>query len=90
MGNKLIITGEGHRCPCLKHYTMKVYMGVKVLLCAFLASPLDGNEWSALQPGPWRKNRQCSLDIRLGGPQNQSDLSFFLFLLLIRNLVTLT
>ena len=55
MGNKLIINGEGHRCPCLKHHPMKVYVGVKVMLCAFLASALDRTEWSALQPGPWRE-----------------------------------
>jgi len=51
---------------------------VKVLLCDFLASALDGSEWSALQPGPWRENCQYPLDIRLSGPQNQSDLRFFL------------
>jgi hypothetical protein len=58
MGNKLIITGEGHRCPYFKHYTMKVYVEMKVLLCAFLASALAGSEWSGLQTGPWRQNHQ--------------------------------
>jgi len=44
---------------------MKVYVGVKVLLCAFLASALDGSEWSALLPDPWIENRHYPLDIRL-------------------------
>jgi len=37
MGNKLMITGEWHRCLYLKHYAVKMYVEVKVLLFAFLA-----------------------------------------------------
>jgi hypothetical protein len=41
----------------------------------FLASSLDGSEWSASRPGRfthWEKSPWYSLDRRLGGPQSQS------------------
>jgi hypothetical protein len=46
---------------------MKVYWGVEVELHLFLASALDGGEWSASSPGPW-----YPLGRRLGGPQSRS------------------
>jgi hypothetical protein len=38
--------------PCLtKHYAMKAYGGVDVLIHVFLISALVGGEWSASRPG---------------------------------------
>jgi hypothetical protein len=37
--------------PVLKHYTMKTYVGVEVLLHTFLTFTLDGSQWSASQSG---------------------------------------
>jgi len=34
-----------------KHYATNMYWGVKVQLCAFFISALDGGEWSTSRPG---------------------------------------
>jgi hypothetical protein len=56
---------------CLtKHYTMKAYGGVDVLIHVFLTSVLAGGEWSASRP--YRFTPEYPLDRRLGGPQSRS------------------
>jgi hypothetical protein len=51
-----------------KHHAMKTYWGVEIGLHAFWTSALDGDEWSASQPGRLTPGK----DRRLGGPQSRS------------------
>jgi hypothetical protein len=46
---------------------MKMYVGVKVYLHAFLTSALDGNEWSASHPGPFTLRERAPGTYWIGG-----------------------
>jgi hypothetical protein len=55
---------------------MKMYGAVEVYLHVFLASEVDGGEWSASRTGRFTTGERAprySLDRRLGGPQSRTE-----------------
>lgn len=55
-------------------HAMKAYRGAELWLHSFLTSAPDGGEWLTPSPGLFtpRKERRCSLNRRVDGPQNRS------------------